>query len=553
MFAPTLACLALLFPQTPQGEALPEVSAGVTALQEQDWVAAAKVFRARVDANPKEAQSWYRLGLALHEQSKWRAALEAQTQAAGFPPTARMGSYQAARACGRLGQVDEGLSWLQKAVSLGWGHRANLASEPDLEALRVDKRFASLLPPLLEGAELFAEKPEVLHTLVGEAGGDQFGWVARVVGDLDGDGAMDFAATAPTHQGWSGAVYVHSGRTAELLFRLDGQPGWQLGNSVEGRVDVNGDGIMDVIAGAPNFGNNQGHVVVASGKDGQVLHRLSAGRHGDQFGMKVAGLPDLDGDQHDEVVVGAPGDGPGRVYVYSGKTGQLLASLSGEADGDQFGCSLDGTTAGEDRLLVIGAMKAGEKDRGRGYLFRFSGLEHRQVATIDTDEKGSNLGQYFAAFLGDVNGDSVSDAYLSDWNHANRGPNTGRAYVHCGQSGERILVIDGRKAGEGFGTSQATCGDVNGDGVADLCIGAWQNAEGAPSGGKIYVVSGKDGSDLATWTSLQAGDTLGFDAVGIGDVNGDGQHDFLVTAAWSTVQFGRQGRVFVIAGPALRS
>ncbi len=365
MFALALAPLALLLPQAPTIPDLPEVSAGVQAMQEQDWVGAAKVFQARVDAHPGEAQSWYRLGLALHHQAKWSAALEAQTQAATFPRTARLGAYQAARACGRLGQVEDGIGWLQKAVARGWGHRANLASEPDLSALRSDERFAKLLPTLLEGSELFAEKPKVLHTLVGEAGGDQFGWVARVVGDLDGDGALDFAATAPSHQGFAGAVYVYSGRTAEQLFRLDGQPGWQLGHSVEGRVDVNGDGVMDVIAGAPGFGRNPGHVVVASGKDGQVLHTLTVGRHGDQFGMKVAGMADLDGDQHDEILVGAPGDGPGRVFVYSGKTGHLLTTLNGEAEGDQFGCSLDSTRAGEDRvfLRLCGAGREGDGEQ----------------------------------------------------------------------------------------------------------------------------------------------------------------------------------------------
>ena len=50
--------------------------------------------------------------------------------------------------------------------------------------------------------------------------------------------------------------------------------------------------------------------------------------------------------------------------------------------------------------------------------------------------------------------------------------------------GKLIRAFDGRRQGEGFGTSQAVCGDADGDGVADLCIGAWQNADGATSAGK---------------------------------------------------------------------
>ncbi|HRV83001.1 MAG TPA: hypothetical protein P5218_16335, partial [Planctomycetota bacterium] len=202
--------------------------------------------------------------------------------------------------------------------------------------------------------------------------------------------------------------------------------------------------------------------------------------------------------------------------------------------------------------LVVGASGAGPTQHGRAYLFRYEPPNWVRYGMIDSDKLGANLGQYFTAFLGDVDGDGISDAYASDWNHGCRGPGTGRAYICSGASGAQIRTIDGRHPGEGFGTSQAVCGDANGDGVADLCIGAWQNPEGGPSAGKVYLVSGKDGTDLATWTSLQAGDTLGFDAVGLGDANGDGQDDFLVTAAWSTVQFGRQGRVFVLAGPALR-
>ena len=145
----------------------------------------------------------------------------------------------------------------------------------------------------------------------------------------------------------------------------------------------------------------------------------------------------------------------------------------------------------------------------------------------------------------------VPDVYASDWNNAALGPATGRVFVHSGATGERLLTLTGTRAGEGFGTSQSVCGDVDGDGVADLAVGAWQNAEGAPSAGRVYLYSCKRGELLTTWTSRQAGDTLGFDSVGLGDVDGDGAHDFLLTSAWSHVDAPKQGRVFVVAGPQL--
>ena len=543
------AALSLFTPQAPQ---TPTFAEGIEHMRAQDWPDAVRVFEARVAANDQEARSWFQLGMAWHMQGKWEEALQAHSRAAGFPATRVLGAYNAACACSQLQRADEAFAWIQKAVAAGWGDRKQWATDSDLDPIRSDPRFAKVLPPLLEGSDLFAEKPEVLYTLVGEGPGDQFGWVARVVGDLDGDGVLDFATTAPSRAGWSGSVYVYSGKTGALRFRVDGEPGWSLGNSVEGRVDFNGDGVLDVIAGAPGMGQQSGRVLLVSGKDGSRLRILEAGVAGDRFGLRVAGIPDQDGDGHADVLVGAPGDGAGKVYLLSSASGKQLAMIDGEAKGDQFGCALDATFEGGVARLVVGASGAGPTQHGRAYLFRYEPPNWVRYGMIDSDKLGANLGQYFTAFLGDVDGDGISDAYASDWNHGCRGPGTGRAYICSGASGAQIRTIDGRHPGEGFGTSQAVCGDANGDGVADLCIGAWQNPEGGPSAGKVYLVSGKDGTDLATWTSLQAGDTLGFDAVGLGDANGDGQDDFLVTAAWSTVQFGRQGRVFVLAGPALR-
>ena len=67
------------------------------------------------------------------------------------------------------------------------------------------------------------------------------------------------------------------------------------------------------------------------------------------------------------------------------------------------------------------------------------------------------------------------------------------------------------------------------------------------SGGRIYVYSGKDGRLLRTITGRVPGDTLGFDSVGIGDTDGDGTFDLLVTSAYSAVNGYRAGRVFLLS------
>jgi len=89
---------------------------------------------------------------------------------------------------------------------------------------------------------------------------------------------------------------------------------------------------------------------------------------------------------------------------------------------------------------------------------------------------------------------------------------------------------------------------VNGDGKDDLVVGAWQHASAAPSGGRLAVHSGQDGSFLYSITGKVAGETLGFDTTGIGDINGDGHVDFLVTSAYSMRHGFQAGRTLIVSG-----
>jgi hypothetical protein len=112
--------------------------------------------------------------------------------------------------------------------------------------------------------------------------------------------------------------------------------------------------------------------------------------------------------------------------------------------------------------------------------------------------------------------------------------------------------LSGEAAGDGFGIGPADAGDVDGDGQADLIVGAWQQGSAAPGGGKVYLYSGRTGELLWQVTGKVMGETFGFDATGIGDVDGDGAIDFLLTSAWSSVNGPRTGRVYILAGPQLR-
>jgi hypothetical protein len=101
--------------------------------------------------------------------------------------------------------------------------------------------------------------------------------------------------------------------------------------------------------------------------------------------------------------------------------------------------------------------------------------------------------------------------------------------------------------GEGFGTTHSVAGDVNGDGRADLIVGSWQFSGAAQSGGRAYLYDGRTGGLLHIYTGRIPGDTLGFDAVGIGTTDDNGQAELLITSAWSAVRGFHTGRIFLIS------
>jgi hypothetical protein len=404
---------------------------------------------------------------------------------------------------------------------------------------------------------LFAPELPVLHEFVGEAAGDQFGWIGRNAGDCDGDGVNDVLLSAPTSNAaapLAGRVYVYSGKSGKLLWQRDGLGGSQLGLGIERAGDVNRDGHADVIAGAPGARGGRGEALVLSGKDGAPLLTLAGESRGDTFGRKVGECGDANGDGHSDLLVGADqcdsvDVDAGRAYLFSGKDGSALLTLDGERKNDKFGVSLCGVTRDKSAWILVGAADAGDANGGRAYMFEWKGQgEAELVYTIEADETGVGLGRMFVSFVGDVDADGFPDAYVSDWENNALGPSTGRVYVHSGRSGERLHVLTGERAGDGFGIGTADVGDVDRDGHADLLIGAWQSREAAPSGGKCYLYSGKSGALLQAWACTVANETFGFDTTGMGDVDGDGTLDYLVTNAWSGIAGARSGRAFLLSG-----
>ncbi|MBL8208072.1 MAG: FG-GAP repeat protein [Blastocatellia bacterium] len=527
----------------------PEIAKAQLLFQARDYDGVIKTLEGYVQNNPATQLGWILFGNAHRQKGNLDKALEMYLKAASFRPTRWPGMFNAAAIAALKNDKEKSFELLTALRNSGSFDMDLVRTNPDLAILRTDPRFEKLMPKPEEFMNPFVEKVKVIHEWKGENKNDQFGWIARSIGDVDGDKVKDLVTSAPTFQlnnQPAGRVYVYSGKHGQLLWMQTGQPGENIGLVVEGAGDVNGDRIPDVITCSPNSRK----AYVYSGKDGKILLTLTGKDAAEAFGSTVNHAGDQNGDGYADVLVGAPGTAQtvGKAYVYSGKTGSLLWAFEGERAGDGFGSTVAGTKKGTHTLLSIGAPTAGPRNTGKVYVY--AGLTRTPKFVMDSDDTGARLGMMFLSVVGDVNKDKVPDIYASDWSNTAKGPSTGRVYVQSGADGKRLYSFTGETAGDGFGIGTADVGDVNKDGYDDLLIGAWQHASAAPSGGKVYLYSGKDGTLLRTITCRMPGDTFGFDATGVGDVNGDGVIDFLITSAWSNVNGYRSGRVFVISGKA---
>ncbi|GAB5536793.1 MAG: hypothetical protein Rubg2KO_30420 [Rubricoccaceae bacterium] len=396
-------------------------------------------------------------------------------------------------------------------------------------------------------------------SLFGEALNDDFGYSVSGVGDVNGDGYADVIVGARDHdeQGTdAGRATIYFGGTSmdtDADITLDGAAaGDRFGTSVSGGGDVDDDGLADFIVGAPNHdanGSNSGVAYVYSNANtgvGIAEWSTIGQAEDDLFGWQVASAGDMNGDGYDDLIVGAPlndagGSDAGRAYVYySGPAADAIPdlTLTGEAASYNFGTSVSsaGDLNGDGYADVI--VGAPDVSSGRAYVY-FGGPA--ADATADLTLMGAALGDKLGSSVssaGDINADGYGDIIVGASSAAS---GVGQAYVYFGgptADATADLTLTGEAAGDRFGGSVASAGDVNGDGYGDVIVGAYRNNTGGSDAGRAYVYfGGPDPSDFGAttadlaFTGLAQNDNFGTSVSSAGDVNSDGYADVLVGAS----------------------
>ena len=400
---------------------------------------------------------------------------------------------------------------------------------------------------------------------------DYSGRSVSSAGDINGDGIDDLIIGAPYADPYedsnAGETYVVFGKDTAVdgafaatleLSDLDVGNGFVLegiddddlsGHSVSSAGDINGDGIDDLIIGAyeadPNGNNGAGESYVVFGKDtafnatlelssltgsnGFVIEGIDAG---DRSGVSVSSAGDINGDGINDLIIGAyradpnGDDGAGESYVVFGKDTAVDGAFAGTLELS----SLTGSNG-----FVIEGIDAGDR----------SGVS--------------------VSSAGDINGDGINDliigAYRAD---PNGDDGAGESYVVFGKgtsvvefgaeleladlNGSNGFVIEGINDSDFSGGSVSSAGDINGDGIDDLIIGAREaDPNGNNNAGQSYVVFGKDtavdgafeatfelsdldGSDGFVLNGIDAFDYSGGSVSSAGDINGDGIDDLIIGA-----------------------
>lgn len=396
-------------------------------------------------------------------------------------------------------------------------------------------------------------------TLTGEAVNNNFGYSVSFAGDVNGDGYSDIIIGAYGYNSSIGRAYIYYGstsmnNTADVI--MTGEPGGAgFGASVSSAGDINGDGFTDLTAGAYAHSTFTGRAYIYLG--GSSMNNIADGiisgeGTGNSFGRSVSSAGDVNGDGYEDILVGANGYNvnSGRVYLYDYYMKDEITNdltMSGEAAVNYFGNSVSyaGDVNGDGYADVIVGASGYSNFTGRAYIY-FGGTVMDNTADVTMTGQAAN--DYFGfsvSSAGDVNGDGFADVIVGAYGYST---NTGRVYIFFGGSTMNNIsdvTMTGEVTNNNFGYSVSSADDLTGDGFADVIVGAYGYAMFA---GRAYVYFG--GSSMnnvsdVTMTGEQVSDKFGSSVSSAGDLNGDGYADVIVGAyGYST----NTGRVYIYYG-----
>jgi len=315
---------------------------------------------------------------------------------------------------------------------------------------------------------------------------------AVALADLDGDGIADLIVGAPREDGGdvfdSGRVLATSGATDDPLWTLDGDEiNGRLGSALAAVGDIDGDGLDDLLVGAPGEAGGAGRALLVSGLDGSIMDFVE-GAPGDGLGAAVslAGDRDLDGRRELAVAAPAAAGGDGFVVLLAASDLRELSRLQGSGS-ERLGTALallgDADDDGRDDL-AIGAPDSGS---GAGALVIWRG--DGSLSRVPGDAPGEGFGSALAAGI-DADADGSPDILVGAPGAA---AGTGRAAFVDGASGATLVEFTGDAPGDEFGAAVALLPDLDGDGVAEVALGS----PGALSeDGRLEILAGGTGTLL---------------------------------------------------------
>lgn len=415
------------------------------------------------------------------------------------------------------------------------------------------------------------------------------GYAVSSAGDLNGDGYADIAVGAVKYaingSNKGGAIFVFYGGPGGLGSQPDWVFGWEtsgaeLGAAIAGVGDVNGDGYDDLVAGAPGCSNPQpkeGCVLVfygaVAGLGSTPDQLLELNQRDAYLGTAVDGAGDVNGDGYADVIVGAkwfanelPNEGA--AFLFLGGADGLSSAPIWQVEGNQAGASLGTAVAGAgdvngdgfDDLLVGAPFRDGTLSDS-GYAALYLGAARGPATTPAWELSGSSANERLGAAVaraGDVNGDGLADFLVGAPGYQNQaGKAVGAAFLFAGKTSgwdatSPLWTAVADRENSQFGAAVSCAGDMNGDGLGDIAIGAPMYTQDQAREGVVFIYLGTAVAPGAQPHWIAEGnkaDTLfGFAVALAGDINQNGYTDLLVGAPEYRSQTELRGRAFLFYG-----